>query len=89
MGIFTMKTRVEHRNLRSGWKKLSSLTGCAALAIAFAIASPGESSRGADARTSCANHRARIAGGPARGGFARALLANSYCRHLARHAHAS
>jgi uncharacterized protein (TIGR03435 family) len=34
-----MKTRVEHRNLRSGWKKLSSLTGCAALAIAFAIAS--------------------------------------------------
>jgi uncharacterized protein (TIGR03435 family) len=34
-----MKTRVEHRNLRSGWKKLSSLTGWASLAIAFAIAS--------------------------------------------------
>lgn len=39
MRIFTMKTRFEGRNLRSGWKTLSSLTGCAALAIAFSIAS--------------------------------------------------
>jgi uncharacterized protein (TIGR03435 family) len=34
-----MKTKVEGRNLRSGLKKLSSLTGWASLAIAFAIAS--------------------------------------------------
>jgi len=34
-----METRVEGRDPRSGWKMLSLLTGCAALAIAFAIAS--------------------------------------------------
>ena len=39
MRIFTMKTKVEGRNLRAGLKKLSSLTGWASLAIAFAIAS--------------------------------------------------
>ncbi|MGD0347323.1 MAG: TIGR03435 family protein [Terracidiphilus sp.] len=34
-----MKTRVESRTMRSGWKALSSLAGCAALAVALAMGS--------------------------------------------------
>jgi uncharacterized protein (TIGR03435 family) len=33
-----MKTRVEGRNTRSGWEMLSSLAGCAALAVALTMA---------------------------------------------------
>src|SRR5271157_4512596 len=40
-GIFAMRTRVEGCNMQSGWKTLSSLAGCAALAIAFAIGFQG------------------------------------------------
>ncbi|HKN21260.1 MAG TPA: TIGR03435 family protein [Terracidiphilus sp.] len=36
-----MKMRVEGRNTRCGWRMLSSLTGCAALAVAFAMGSQG------------------------------------------------
>ncbi len=36
-----MKTRVEGRNMLTGWKTLSSLAGCVALAVAFAIGSQG------------------------------------------------
>jgi uncharacterized protein (TIGR03435 family) len=32
-----MKTKVESRNMRSGWKTVSSLAGCVALAVAFAM----------------------------------------------------
>jgi hypothetical protein len=35
-----MKTGVDGRNLGPGWKTLSSMAGCAALAVAFAIVSP-------------------------------------------------
>jgi uncharacterized protein (TIGR03435 family) len=36
-----MKTKVEGRNMGSGWKTLSFLAGCAAVAVAFAIGSQG------------------------------------------------
>lgn len=64
MRIVTMKTRVEGRNMRSGWRKLSSLTACAALAIACAIASQANRSA-AQAPAPAAQTTAPAANSPA------------------------